>query len=95
MGPIRRLMIVAFGLIQLVLGARILLDLGILPPDVAFRDLIVSASNALAAPVLAAAQRLGGEPPAVGTGLNPAVVTALVGWSLVEMVVLMVIGRTR
>jgi hypothetical protein len=93
MGPIRQLIIIGFGVIQVVLAARILLDLGVLPPNVPLVDLIVSLSDALTAPVTAIVERFGAEPPDIGMGLNPAIVTALIGWSLIEAVVLMVLGR--
>ena len=95
MGPIRQLVVGAFGLVQLVLGARIMLDLGVLPSDMPFVGLIVPFSDALAAPITSLAERFGASPPGIGAGLNPAIVTALIGWSLVEMVVLMVVGRGR
>ena len=56
-------------------------------------DLIVPISDALAAPVTAIVERFGAAPPDFGMGLNPAIVTALIGWSLIEAVVLMVLGR--
>ena len=93
MGPVRQLIVVAFAVIQAILGLRILLDLGVLPGDMPFADVIEPASNALAAPVVALAERFGAEAPGFGAGLDPAIVTALVGWSLIEIVVLMVIGR--
>lgn len=95
MGPIRQLVIAAFGLVQAVLGARILLDLGVLPTDMPFVNLIVPFSDMLAAPIIALAEWFGAGTPGVGAGLNPAIVTALIGWSLIEMVALMVIGRGR
>ena len=58
-----RLIVVAFGVIQAVLGARILLDLGVLPSDMPLVDLIVPVSDALAAPVTVIAERFGAEPP--------------------------------
>lgn len=93
MGGVRQLVIAAFGVVQAILTARILLDLGVLPLDMPLVDLIRPASDALASPVIALAERLAVEPPAFGGGLNPAMVTALIGWSLVEIVVLMVLGR--
>lgn len=93
MGPVRQLIVVAFAIIQAILGARILLDLGVLPMDMPFVDFIEPASNALAAPVVALAERFGAEAPGFGAGLDPAIVTALIGWSLIEVVVLMVVGR--
>lgn len=95
MAPIRQLVVAAFGLVQAVLAARIMLDLGVLPGDMPFVDVIVPASDALAAPITALAERFGAQPSSSGAGLNPAIVSALVGWSVVEMVVLMVVGRGR
>jgi hypothetical protein len=92
-GPIRQLVVIGFGVIQAVLVARILLDLGVLPPDMPLVDLVVPLSDALATPVTAIAERFGAALPDFGTGLNAAIVTALIGWSLVEAVVLMVLGR--
>jgi len=93
MGSMRQLIFIGFGVIQAVLGARILLDVGVLPPDMPLVDLIVPISDALAAPVRAIAERFGAAPPDIGMGLNPVIVTALIGWSLIEAVVLMVLGR--
>jgi hypothetical protein len=95
MGPIRQLVVAAFGLVQTVLGLRILLDLGVLPLDMPFSELIEPLSDALAAPITALAERFDAAPPDFGMGLNPAIVTALIGWSIIEMVVLMVVGRGR
>jgi hypothetical protein len=88
-----RLIVAAFGVIQAVLGARVLLDLGVLPTDMPLVDLIVPVSDALAAPVTVIAERFGFEPPDFGMGMNPVIVTALIGWSIIEAVVLMVVGR--
>jgi hypothetical protein len=93
MGPVRQLIVVAFAIIQAILGARILLDLGVLPADMPFVGFIEPASDALAAPVVALAERFGTESPGFGSGLDPAIVTALIGWSVIEVVVLMVVGR--
>jgi hypothetical protein len=93
MGPIRQLIVVAFAVIQAILGLRILLDLGVLPTTMPFADVIELASNALAAPVVALADRFGAESPGFGAGLDPTIVTALIGYSLIEIVVVMVVGR--
>lgn len=95
MGPLRQLIVAAFGLVQAILTLRILLDLGVLPVDIPFSDLIEPASDALAAPVTAVAERFGASAPDFGMGLNPAILTALIGWSIVEMIVLMLVGRGR
>jgi len=92
MGPVQ-LIVVAFAVVQAILGLRILLDLGVLPTTMPFADVIEPASNALAAPIVALAERFGAESPGFGAGLDPTIVTALIGWSLIEVVVLMVVGR--
>ena len=93
MGPIRQLIVVAFAIIQAILGLRILLDLGVLPTTMPCADIIEPAPDALAAPVVSLAERFGAEAPGSGAGLDPTIVTALIGWSLIEVVVLMVVGR--
>jgi hypothetical protein len=95
-GLVRTLVVLAFAVIQLVLVARILLDLGVIPPDLAVSDLIVSWSDALAAPVAGVATAVGGAFGAgqgIGDGLNATMVAALVGWSVVEGLVLGVIRK--
>jgi hypothetical protein len=89
------LIVAGFGIVQAVLTARILLDLGVLTTEFPLADLIVSFSDTLATPITALADAVGFEAPDMGTGMNPVMVTALIGWSLIEMVVLMVVGRGR
>jgi len=96
---IRRLVVLAFALIQLVLVARILLDLGVIPADVRIAGPLVRASDALAAPV----QRIGGELGSMlgggalggvpGSGLNVAMLVALGGWTVVEGLVMRVVKK--
>ena len=53
-GPIRwvrRIVLLAFAMIQLLLVARVLLDLGVIPADWPIADQIATISDALAAPV--------------------------------------------
>jgi len=93
---IRRLIVLAFAVVQLILVARILLDLDVIPTEGALGDLIVPWSDALAAPVAGLgdglSQFLGGGAMfgGAGDGLNPAMVAALIGWSIVEGLVLRV-----
>jgi hypothetical protein len=102
MGLVRKLVVLAFAVIQLVLVARILLDLGVIPADFAWTGAIVTWSDALAAPVQGVGSGLGeifggggipGMGPGLGDGLNPAMVAALVGWTVVEGLVLRVVAK--
>ena len=95
---IRRIVMLGFALIQLVLVARILLDLGVIPSDTAVGDPIVRASEALAAPV----ERVGsGLPFGLGTGMlgglvggfNVSMILALAGWTVVEALVMRVVKK--
>ena len=95
---IRRTVMLGFALIQLVLVARILQDLGVIPADSVVGDPIIRASDALAAPV----QRVGGGLPfglggmmggmALG-GFNVSMVLALAGWTVVEGLVMRVVRK--
>jgi hypothetical protein len=91
----RRLIVIAFGLIQLVLTARLAMDLGMFSAEGDLADLIVRLSEALASPIQVAAHAIGvsfeGFP---GSGMDPAILTALIGWSIVEAIVLMIVGRS-
>ncbi len=101
MGVLRKLVVLAFALIQLVLVLRILLDLGVIPAEWGFSDLIVTWSDALAAPVAGIGGGLaglmgGGIPgmdPSLGAGLNSAILAALAGWTVVEGLVLRVVRK--
>ena len=93
---IRRIVVLGFALIQLVLVSRILLDLGVIPPDSFVGDPIVQGSDALAAPVRQIGggfgSFMGGMGGATG-GLNMAMVVALAGWTVVEGLVLRVVRK--
>ena len=77
-----RLIVLAFGAIQLVLAARIAIDLGMLTSNGAIADLVIPISEALATPMQAVADAIGLNLHGVrGAGIDPAILTALVGWS--------------
>ena len=96
---IRRAVLLTFALIHLVLVARILLDLGVIPEDGGLGDLVVSWSNLLAAPVQGVSSGLdtlfGGEgfTAIAGDGFDPAIVAALAGWSVVQGLVMRVVRK--
>lgn len=87
----RRLVLIAFGAIQLVLVARIAMDLGMVPSGGDVGSFVMSASSTLAAPmqVLADAVGIG----TTGGGVDPVIITALIGWSVVEGIALMILAR--
>lgn len=101
MGLVRKLVVLAFAFIQLVLVARILLDIGVIPADFGWADGIVSLSDTLAAPVQGIGSGLGeifgggGGVPGMGLGegLNPVMIAALLGWTVVEGLVLRVVSK--
>lgn len=102
MGLARKVVVLAFAVIQLILVGRILLDLGIVAAEGAALEYLVPWSDALAAPVKGLGDGLGGflggggipgVGPAPGSGLNAAMLAALVGWSIVEGLVLRVVGK--
>lgn len=102
MGLVRKLVVLAFAVIQLILVARILLDLGVIPADFGWAVQIVAWSDTLAAPVQRIGAGLGemfggGGIPGMGTGLgdglNPGMVAALIGWTVVEGLVLRVVTK--
>jgi hypothetical protein len=97
---IRRLVLLAFALIQLVLVARILLDLGVIPTsDAGISGLIITWSDILAAPVEGLGDGLStlfggaGFDTIAGDGLNALMVGALVGWTVVEGLVMRVVAK--
>jgi hypothetical protein len=100
-GLLRRLVVLAFALIQLVLVARILLDLGVIPADWGVSGRVVVWSDAFAAPVAGITDGLfgttwgagSGYGAALGDGLNPVMLAALAGWTVVEGLVMRVVGR--
>ncbi|MFP3882465.1 MAG: hypothetical protein ACLFRT_00050 [Actinomycetota bacterium] len=96
---LRRLVLLAFALIQLILVARILLDLGVIPEGSSWGGLIVMWSDLLAAPVQGVGSGFGswfagGEIGAMaGEGFNPVMLVALAGWSVVEGLVMRVVRK--
>lgn len=102
MGVVRKLVVLAFAVVQLALVARVLLDIGLIPVDWDFSPNIVSWSDLLAAPVAGIGGGLGdllggggipGVGPSVGAGLNPVMLAALAGWTIVEGLVLRVVAK--
>jgi hypothetical protein len=98
----RRIVVLIFAVIQAALVGRILLDLGVLPAEGVLADYLVPLSDALAAPVAGLSAGLGGMMggggvPGVGGGvaggMNPAMVAALIGWTIVEGLVLIVVRK--
>jgi len=104
-GLIRKLVVLLFAGIQAILVGRILLDLGVLPGEGTLADLVVPWSDTLAAPVQGIGDGLGGllgggglGMPGIGAGtgsmgLNAVMVTALLGWTVVEGLVLRVVTK--
>lgn len=91
---VRRLIVLAFAAIQLVLVARLAIDFGMLSAEGDFADLVIRLSEALAAPIQVVAEAIGVNFDAVpGSGMDPAILTALIGWSIVEAIALMIFGR--
>lgn len=93
---LKRAVVLAFALVQLVLVARILLDLGVIPPEGTTGELIITWSDILAAPVQGLGDSLFGGFGGVaipGEGFNPVMIAALVGWSLVEGLVMRVVNK--
>jgi hypothetical protein len=95
---IRRIVLLGFALVQLVLVARILLDLGVIPTDSGFADPIIRASDAVAAPVQGVGNALpfglGGMMAGIGgAGFNMSMVLALAGWTVVEGLVMRVVKK--
>jgi hypothetical protein len=102
MGLLRKLVVLAFAVVQLVLVARILLDIGVIPADWDLSPNIVAWSDTLAAPVAGIGGGLGdlfggggipGVGPSLGAGLNPLMLAALAGWTIVEGLVLRVVAK--
>jgi len=99
---VRRLVVLAFAVVQATLVGRILLDLGVIPAEGLALQYLVPWSDAFAAPVRGLGQGLGGlfgggGIPGLGTGLggglNPVMVAALAGWTIVEGLVLRVVTK--
>lgn len=101
-GPsvVRKLVVLAFAVIQLVLVARVLFDVGVVAADFAWAEYIVTWSNALAAPVQGIGSGFGEivgsggiRGMGLGEGLNPVMLAALTGWTVVEGLVLRVVTK--
>lgn len=96
---IRRLTVFLFATIQGILVARILVDIGIIPVDNGFSDFIVAWSNILAAPVQGIGSGVGtlfggsGIDMIAGDGIDPVIVIALIGWSVIEPWVMRVVRK--
>jgi hypothetical protein len=102
LGLVRRLVVLAFAVIQAILVARILIDLGIIPTDGPIAEAVVPWSEALIAPVEGIAGNFGGLGGlggigalgmSAGSGIDPIVLGALAGWTVVEGLVLGVVRR--
>lgn len=93
------LVVLVFALIQAVLIGRILVDLGVIPADGSWGEAIITYSDILAAPVQGVGSGIGamfgggGMEMVAGQGLDGAIVVALVGWSVVEGLVMRVVRK--
>jgi hypothetical protein len=66
-----------------------------LPSDGDLPTLIISLSEALASPIQVLADAIGIDFEGIpGAGMDPTILTALIGWSIIEAIVLMVFGRS-
>lgn len=93
---LKRVVVLAFALIQLLLVARILLDLGVIPTEGGLGEFVVTWSDLFAAPVAGLGDGLFsgfGGLGLPGEGFNPVMVAALVGWSLVEGLVMRAVNK--
>lgn len=96
---LRRLVVLAFALIQLILVGRILLDAGVIPEEGQWGGRIVPWSDILTAPVQGIGSGFGswfagGQIGAMaGEGFNPVMLVALAGWSVVEGLVMRVVRK--
>ncbi len=92
---LRRLVVLGFAVLQAVLVARILLDLGVIPADGTLGEFVTTASDLLAAPVQGIGGMFGamGLEGIAGEGFNPVMLVALAGWSVVEGLVMRVVRK--
>ncbi len=93
MALLRRLIVLAFAVIQLILVARILIDVGVLPGEGSVADLVISLSEAVAAPVQKISESFGSGFGSPISGADPAIIAALVGWTVVEGLVVGVLAK--
>lgn len=95
----RRVVVLVFAMIQLTLVLRILLDLGIIPADGTVGLAIIHWSDLLAAPVEGIGSGLsgliggGGFDFIAGEGLNPVMIAALAGWTVLETLIMRVVRK--
>ena len=93
------MVVLGFAVIQLVLVARILIDLGGIPEGGTLQGLVILYSDLLAAPVQGIGSGFsswfaGGEIGAIaGEGFNSVMMVALVGWSVVEGLIMRVVRK--
>ena len=96
---VRRAVLLVFTIIQAILVARIVVDLGVIGAETGFGEFVISWSNVLAAPVQGVSSGLdslfggGGFTAIAGDGFDPAIVAALAGWSVVEGLVMRVVRK--
>lgn len=96
---VRRVVVLGFAMIQLVLVARILLDLGIVPSEGTWGITIIYWSDFFAAPVQELGSGLsglfggGGLDFIAGGGLNPVMIAALAGWTVLESLIMRVVTK--
>jgi hypothetical protein len=90
---IKRIAVLAFAAVQAVLVARILLDLGVIPEGWSINAFFVSTSDALAAPVEGLGGMFGSFGGPAGDGFNPLMMGALIGWTMVEALVMRVVNK--
>lgn len=89
----KRIVVLAFSAIQAILVARILLDLGVTPEGWSINGFVVSASDAFAAPVSGLGDMFGSFGGPAGAGFNPIMMGALIGWTMVESLVMRVVNK--
>ena len=94
-GPeqVRRIMVFLFGLIQVVIGLRIVLGLIDARRDNALVDAIVSTSEPLVAPFQGILQSNSLE--LGGVAVDLAAILALIGWTILELMLYWAIGLFR
>lgn len=91
-----RAVILGFAVIQLILVGRILLDFGIIPGEGLALEYLVPWSDALAAPVEGLARSIGAGTFSrfgPGGGLDPVMLGALAGWTVIEGLVIGVVRK--
>ncbi|NNF64530.1 MAG: hypothetical protein HKN07_09755 [Acidimicrobiia bacterium] len=96
---LRKTVLLVFALIHLVLVSRILLDLGIISKDSGLGEFVITWSEVLAAPVQGVGSGVdslfggGGFTAIAGDGFDPAIIAALIGWSVVQSLVMRVVRK--